>query len=268
MNEVRTYLEKGNVDFATGFALLKKYCDNKGIISLVEKRRNLQYLIFELKRLAKRPHLKPNRVFVDLDLPAMEGSSLAKPQGADEGPENGDQGNEPQGADEGPENGDQGNEPQGADEGDNIIDWHKLEHYQNTKYEDMPNDICRKIYKENLDLYKQLQHSHQQMKLANSDEGRASFRQEIIDLDAAITNNWRLIDDEISSLSDKDEKPNTTDVKESTLRSRITRALNKETLSNEELIQLKDNYAIALQKELKFSEETLAKLKELGLIDG
>ena len=252
MNEVRTYLEKGNVDFATGFALLKKYCDNKGIISLVEKRRNLQYLIFELKRLAKRPHLKPNRVFVDLDLPAMEGSSLAKPQGADEGPENGDQ----------------GNEPQGADEGDNIIDWHKLEHYQNTKYEDMPNDICRKIYKDNLDLYKQLQHSHQQMKLANSDEGRASFRQEIIDLDAAITNNWRLIDEEISSLSDKDEKPNTTDVKESTLRSRITRALNKETLSNEELIQLKDNYAIALQKELKFSEETLAKLKELGLIDG
>ena len=252
MNEVRTYLEKGNVDFATGFALLKKYCDNKGIISLVEKRRNLQYLIFELKRLAKRPHLKPNRVFVDLDLPAMEGSSLAKQQGADKGPVNGDQ----------------GNEPQGADEGDNIIDWHKLEHYQNTKYEDMPNDICRKIYKDNLDLYKQLQHSHQQMKLANSDEGRASFRQEIIDLDAAITNNWRLIDEEISSLSDKDEKPNTTDVKESTLRSRITRALNKETLSNEELIQLKDNYAIALQKELKFSEETLAKLKELGLIDG
>ena len=252
MNEVRKYLEKGNVDFASGFALLKKYCTNEGIISLVEKRRNLQYLIFELKKLAKRPHLKPNRVFVDLDLPVMEGSSLAKPQGADEGPDNGDQ----------------DNEPQGADEGDNIIDWHKLEHYQNTKYEDMPNDICRKIYKDNLDLYKQLQHSHQQMKLANSDEGRASFRQEIIDLDAAITNNWRLIDEEISSLSDKDEKPNTTDVKESTLRSRITRALNKETLSNEELIQLKDNYAIALQKELKFSEETLAKLKELGLIDG
>ena len=251
MNEVRTYLEKGNVDFATGFALLKKYCDNKGIISLVEKRRNLQYLIFELKRLAKRPHLKPNRVFVDLDLPAMEGSSLAKPQGADEGPENGDQ----------------GNEPQGADEGDNIVDWHKLEHYQNTKYEDMPNDICRKIYKDNLDLYKQLQHSHQQMKLANSDEGRASFRQEIIDLDAAITNNWRLIDEEISSLSGKEENTSA-DIKESTLRSRITRALNKETLSNEELIQLKDNYAIALQKELKFSEETLAKLKELGLIDG
>ena len=250
MNEVRTYLEKGNVDFATGFALLKKYCDNKGIISLVEKRRNLQYLIFELKRLAKRPHLKPNRVFVDLDLPAMEGSSLAKPQGADEGPENGDQ----------------GNEPQGADEGDNIIDWHKLEHYQNTKYEDMPNDICRKIYKDNLDLYKQLQHSHQQMKLANSDEGRASFRQEIIDLDAAITNNWRLIDEEISSLSGKEENTSA-DIKESTLRSRITRALNKETLSNEELIQLKDNYAIALQKELKFSEETLAKLKELGIID-
>ena len=130
----------------------------------------------------------------------------------------------------------------------------------------MPNDICRKIYKDNLDLYKQLQHSHQQMKLANSDEGRASFRQEIIDLDAAITNNWRLIDEEISSLSGKEENTSA-DIKESTLRSRITRALNKETLSNEELIQLKDNYAIALQKELKFSEDTLAKLKELGIID-
>lgn len=251
MNEVRLYLEKGNVDFATGFALLKKYCDNEGIISLVEKRKNLQYLTFELKRLARIPHLKPNRGFVDLNRPISDGSSLDKPQGADDGPDNGDQ----------------GNEPQGADEGDNIIDWHKLEHYQNTKYEDMPNDICRKIYKDNLDLYKQLQHSHQQMKLANSDEGRAAFRAEVLRLDEVISSNWKIIDDEISSLDENVVNIPLADVKESTLRSRITRALKKETLSNEEFVELRDNYAIALQKELKFSEETLAKLKELGVID-
>ena len=242
MNEVRTYLEKGTVDFNTGFALLKKYCDNEGIISLVEKRRNLQYLTFELKRLARRPYLKPVHGYIGLSRQLPDDSSSLSPIDSI-AKENGNE-----------------------DAEDNIVDWHKLEHYQNTKYEDMPNDICRKIYKDNLDLYKQLQHSHQQMKLANSDEGRASFRQEIIDLDAAITNNWRLIDEEISSLSGKEENTSA-DIKESTLRSRITRALNKETLSNEELIQLKDNYAIALQKELKFSEDTLAKLKELGIID-
>lgn len=251
MNEVRLYLEKGNVDFATGFALLKKYCDNEGIISLVEKRKNLQYLTFELKRLARIPHLKPNRGFVDLNRPISDGSSLDKPQGADDGPDNGDQ----------------GNEQQGADEGDNIIDWHKLEHYHNTKYEDMPNDLCKKIYKENMDLYKELQHNHQQMKQANSDEGRAAFRAEVLRLDEVISSNWKIIDDEISSLDENVVNIPMADVKESTLRSRITRALKKETLSNEEFVELRDNYAIALQKELKFSEETLAKLKELGVID-
>lgn len=242
MNEVRLYLEKGNVDFATGFALLKKYCDNEGIISLVEKRKNLQYLTFELKRLARIPHLKPNRGFVDLNRPISDGSSLDKPQGADDGPDNGDQ-------------------------DDNIVDWHKLTHYQNTKYEDMPNDLCKKIYKENMDLYKELQHNHQQMKQANSDEGRAAFRAEVLRLDEVISSNWKIIDDEISSLDENVVNIPMADVKESTLRSRITRALKKETLSNEEFVELRDNYAIALQKELKFSEETLAKLKELGVID-
>lgn len=246
MNEVRTYLEKGTVDFNTGFALLKKYCDNEGIISLVEKRRNLQYLTFELKRLARRPYLKPVHGYIDLSRQLPDDSSSLSPIDSLIEKKNGNE---------------NGNEDE-----DDVVDWHRLKHYQNTKYEDMPNDICRKIYKDNLDLYKQLQHSHQQMKLANSDEGRASFRQEIINLDAAITNNWRLIDEEISSLSGKEDNT-IADVKESTLRSRITRALKKETLSNEEFVELRDNYAIALQKELKFSEETLAKLKELGVID-
>lgn len=120
MNEVKKYLEKGRVDFAEGFALLKKYCDNDGIISLVEKRKNLPYLIFELKRLARIPHLKPNRHFVDLGRPLSDSSSLDEPKGKDEVIVEGDQ----------------------VD--DHIVDWHKLEHYKNTKYDDMPNDFCKK----------------------------------------------------------------------------------------------------------------------------
>lgn len=238
MNEVKQILEKGKIDFATGLALLKKYCDNEGIISLVEKKRNLQYLTFELKRLARKPHLKPNRHYVDLDLTVLDGPS-------------------------------HNDEPKGEDDGDKIVDWHKLEHYQNTKYDDMPNDFCKKIYKENMDLYKELQHNHQQVKLANSDEGRAAFRKEVLRLDEAITSNWKIIDDEIASLKSDSENNDSPveDVKESTLRSRITRALKKETLSNEELVELRSNFAIALQKELKFSDETNAKLKELGVID-
>lgn len=238
MNEVKKNLEKGKIDFATGLALLKKYCDNDGIISLVEKKRNLQYLTFELKRLARKPHLKPNRHYVDLDLPVLDSPSHI-------------------------------DEPKGEDDGDKIVDWHKLEHYQNTKYDDMPNDFCKKIYKENMDLYKELQHNHQQMKLANSDEGRAAFRKEVLRLDEVITSNWKIIDAEIASLKSDSENNDSPieDVKESTLRSRITRALKKETLSNEELVELRSNFAIALQKELKFSDETNAKLKELGVID-
>ena len=243
MNEVKKYLEKGRVDFAEGFALLKKYCDNDGIISLVEKRKNLPYLIFELKRLARIPHLKPNRHFVDLGRPLSDSSSLDKPQGADDGPYNGDH-------------------------DDNIVDWHKLEHYHNTKYEDMPNDLCKKIYKENMDLYKELQHNHQQMKLANSDEGRAAFRKEVLRLDEVITSNWKVIDDEIASLGDdKTEDIPAAYVKESTLRSSITRALKKENLSNEDLAKLKNNFAIAQQKGLNFSNETIQKLKDLGVLD-
>ena len=257
MNEVKQILEKGKIDFATGLALLKKYCDNEGIISLVEKKRNLQYLTFELKRLARKPHLKPNRHYVDLDLTVLDGPSHNdEPKGEVEDlPKQ-----------EAPSSID---DPNGEDDGDKIVDWHKLEHYQNTKYDDMPNDFCKKIYKENMDLYKELQHNHQQMKLANSDEGRATFRKEVLRLDEAITSNWKIIDDEIASLKSDSENNDSPveDVKESTLRSRITRALKKETLSNEELVELRSNFAIALQKELKFSDETNSKLKELGVID-
>lgn len=260
MNEVKKYLESGKVDFAEGFALLKKYCDNEGIISLVEKRKNIQYLIFELKRLAKRPHLKPNRGFVDLNRPISDGSSLDKPKVIDDDPKNGDQVSELKSEQD---------DDQVDDQDDKIVDWHKLKHYQNTKYDDMPNDFCRKIYKENMNLYKELQHNHQQMKLANSDEGRAAFRKEVLRLDEAITSNWKIIDDEIASLKSDSENNDSPveDVKESTLRSRITRALKKETLTNEELVELRSNFAIALQKELKFSDKTNAKLKELGVID-
>lgn len=248
MNEVKKYLESGKVDFAEGFALLKKYCDNEGIISLVEKRKNIQYLIFELKRLAKRPHLKPNRGFVDLNRPISDGSSLDKPKVIDDDPKNGDQVD---------------------DQDDNIVDWHKLKHYQNTKYDDMPNDFCRKIYKENKNLYKELQHNHQQMKLANSDEGRVAFRKEVIRLDEVITSNWKIIDEEIASLDKKDktEEIPVVEIKESTLRSSITRALKKDNLSNEDLAKLKNKVAIAQQKGLNFSDETNKKLKELGMLD-
>lgn len=241
MNEVKLYLEKGKVDFVSGFALLKKYCDNEGIISLVEKKRNLQYLSFELKRLARKPHLQPNRHFVDLDLPVLDGPShIDEPKGEDV-----------------------------KDPVEDIVDWHKLEHHKNTKYDDMPNDFCRMIYKENMELYKELQYNHQQMKQANSDEGRAAFRAKVLSLDEDIRTNWKVIDDEIASLKSDSENNDSPveDVKESTLRSRITRALKKEKLSNEELVELKSNLAIALQKELKFSDETNAKLKELGVID-
>lgn len=260
MNEVKKYLESGKVDFAEGFALLKKYCDNEGIISLVEKRKNIQYLIFELKRLAKRPHLKPNRGFVDLNRPISDGSSLDKPKVIDDDPKNGDQVSELKSEQD---------DDQVDDQDDNIVDWHKLKHYQNTKYDDMPNDFCRKIYKENKNLYKELQHNHQQMKLANSDEGRAAFRKEVIRLDEVITSNWKIIDEEIASLDKKDktEEIPVVEIKESTLRSSITRALKKDNLSNEDLAKLKNNVAIAQQKGLNFSDETNKKLKELGMLD-
>lgn len=260
MNEVKKYLESGKVDFAEGFALLKKYCDNEGIIALVEKRRNLQYLIFELKRLAKRPHLKPNRGFVDLNRPISDGSSLDKPKVIDDDPKNGDQVSELKSEQD---------DDQVDDQDDNIVDWHKLKHYQNTKYDDMPNDFCRKIYKENMNLYKELQHNHQQMKLANSDEGRAAFRKEVIRLDEVITSNWKIIDEEIASLDKKDktEEIPVVEIKESTLRSSITRALKKDNLSNKDLAKLKNNVAIAQQKGLNFSDETNKKLKELGMLD-
>lgn len=260
MNEVKKYLESGKVDFAEGFALLKKYCDNEGIISLVEKRKNIQYLIFELKRLAKRPHLKPNRGFVDLNRPISDGSSLDKPKVIDDEPKNGDQVSELKSEQD---------DDQVDDQDDNIVDWHKLKHYQNTKYDDMPNDFCRKIYKENKNLYKELQHNHQQMKLANSDEGRAAFRKEVIRLDEVITSNWKIIDEEIASLDKKDktEEIPVVEIKESTLRSSITRALKKDNLSNEDLAKLKNNVAIAQQKGLNFSDETNKKLKELGMLD-
>lgn len=246
MNEVREFLEKGNFSFEDGFQILKKYCSNEGIVSLVAHRKSLKYLTYELAKLSRKPFLKPVFGYVETNRQSSGGSSSDVHTQVQETP------------------------PTQHGEGDEIVDWQSIEkHHQNTKYDDMPNDYLKSIYKNNMDLYKELQFNHTQMKQANSDEGRANFRKEVLRLDEEIRKNWAIIDEEIEHMRSAGKEPDNPDdqkVNQSTLRSFVNRHASKSSLTNEEIHELRQRLEVAKKLGMAFSDKTMEKLKKLGVL--
>lgn len=235
MNEVGELLERG-FSFEQGLELLKEYNNNDGMISVIEKRKSMKHLAHELGKLARLPRLKPVHGYNVPVLPQPEGQAAFPVK-------------------------------QTETQQESVITYHNLANrFKNTKYDDMPNDFLKGIYKHNQDLYKELQYSHQQMKQANCDEGRAKFRADVLRLDEEIRKNWRVIDEEIERIESQPPQTSNDGINISTLRSFITRQLKKESLTGEELLELKRRVEIAQANGLKFSDNTVAKLKDLHVL--
>lgn len=148
-----------------------------------------------------------------------------------------------------------------------TINFAALSHYQHTRFEDMPTPQTQELWLKNRDQYKLMQHCHLQLKKAETNEERAAIRDTLLKHHAEIRNRWALIDQEIKRLSEEAENKGTkeTTIKVQTLRSYITKALKKETLSDKQRLELQHRVDALLAANEIIKTETADRLRAIGI---
>ena len=146
--------------------------------------------------------------------------------------------------------------------------------HENTRYEDMPNDITRDLWLKRQDLYREMQQNHLKMrkvpKGSEHDEERAKYRAEVLRLDDEIDGIWKLIDAEIERFKLDDERADKKanekpDFDVSTYRSYISKALRKKSLTDAQRVELQHRVDAILEAKVEMKPETLEKLKAIGI---
>ena len=164
-----------------------------------------------------------------------------------------------------------------------------------TRYDQMPNDLTRKLYLEKEELFHEMQQNHLKMRQVPEGEDhndeRAKYRAEVLRLDVEIDKKWKLIDAEIERFMSNPERADkkadnlphlegvpqsggevaTPSVKAagefdiSTYRSYISKALRKKQLTPAQLVELQRRVDALLDAHIEIKPETLAKLKAKGV---
>ena len=149
--------------------------------------------------------------------------------------------------------------------------------HENTRYEDMPNDICRELWLKKNDLYHEMQQHHLKMRQVpvgeDHNEERAEHRAEVLRLDGEIDDLWKLIDTEIERFkaenerADKkaDNEPQKPSFDVSTYRAYISKAIRKKSLTDAQRVELQHRVDAMLKAHVELKPETIKKLKAISI---
>ena len=149
--------------------------------------------------------------------------------------------------------------------------------HENTRYEDMPNDICRELWLKKNELYREMGQNHLKMRKVPAGEEhndeRAQYRAEVLRLDGEIDNLWNLIDTEIERFkadaerADKkaDSEPQKPSFDVSTYRAYTSKAIRKKSLTDAQRVELQHRVDAMLEADIEIKPETLDKLKAIGI---
>ena len=151
--------------------------------------------------------------------------------------------------------------------------------HENTRLEDMPNDLCRTLWQKRQDVYREMQQAHLKMRAVlegeEHNEERAHWRNEVLRLDAENDSYWKQIDTEIERFNAEQEwakeranKGDQAGFDVSTYRSYISKALRKKKLTPEQLAELQHRVDAMLKAKVEMKSETLEKLKAIGITVG
>lgn len=144
--------------------------------------------------------------------------------------------------------------------------------HENTRFEDMPNELCQELWLKRQDVYREMQQAHLKMRSVpqgeKHNEERAKWRAEVLRLDELNDNYWQQIDAEIERFNDerKEEKkvePSAFNV--STYRTYVSKALRKNQLSPEQFAELQHRVDALLSTNEELKPETVEKLKSIGI---
>lgn len=162
-------------------------------------------------------------------------------------------------------------------EHDIILTRMDVRSHENTRYEDMPNDLCRNLWLRRQDLWREMQQAHLKMRSvpegSEHDGERAKWRKEIMRLDAEIEDHWQQIDAEIQRFKEETERAKKGEKKTetntgfdlSTYRSYVSKALRKKKLSPAEIAELQHRVDEMVAADVKMKPETVEKLKAVGI---
>jgi len=250
MNPVLEFLQQHpDYSFDEGVAVLLRFSANRGVNTFITVRRDRQHLRNELNRLAHIPNLRP--------LPGMEEpkSTVTVPEPIQPLPQVTDS----------PKDSDP--KPDGSDE-DDFVSFTDLKRHETYKPEDLPTPMLKELWEKNRDEYKELQHCHTQMKQANSDAGRADWRNKVIAHRESISKRWKLFDEEMERVNT--EKAAEADTQQKAYnplndRAYISKSLKKEEWDDARKLEVQHRVDALLQHNQTITEETKKALRERGI---
>ena len=137
------------------------------------------------------------------------------------------------------------------------------------------NEKQKQLYDDNRDKYKEIRSWHEKMKLANTDEERAMYRNKVVELDDAIRDNWKAFDLSFEPSSPQNNGNDPKDIDQvkavSNARAYLSKNIPKlEGLTGKKLDALKEKvaqrYGVIIEAKQAVDDETIAKLKAHGII--
>lgn len=262
-NPVLTFLkehEENGYTFDEGVAVLLAYSAKTHVNTFIIARRDRRHLAAELGRLAHVPNLKavPGRtVPVNQPKATAPTEEVTAPTTAESEPGNGD--GVPADGEVVPE------VPENLSE---IVTYLDIDRYETYNPDDLPTPMLKELWIKNRDDFKELCYSHQQMKLANSDAGRAEWRFKVISLRDTIKKRWELFKEEMDRVKAENgegAEPKNPAYNPLNDRAYISKALKKEDWDDKTKVEVQRRVDALLKHEMTISTETRQKLEGRGI---
>lgn len=231
--EIIDYLNSAEPDFSTGFALFCKFSRNESLMSWIGRKHDMEKLLYELQNMAKldNPRLNP-----------LKDANIARYWKDPDLPM-----------------------PSVPETPAPVKTIFKTYDERKTRRADLPENL-QKVYDTISEDYKLRRGLHEKMKLATTNDDRASLRARILETDGRIRGGWAEIDAYLTKQAQEAEKAKADDFKESTARSYISKMLKKETLSAAQQATIKARYEALLSHGCTVTEDLTKQLKERKLI--
>lgn len=230
--EINAYLNGGNPEFNAGFSLFCKYSTNQSLMSWIGRKKDMEMLLYELKKLdrAGATPLNVNAAVHEIQYNCFR-DELQKAL------------------------------PVPVPVEDSKIVF-KTYDERRTRRADLPEDL-QKVYDDITSDYKLNRGYHEKMKAATTDQDRAEFRQRIVETTERIQEGWTRIDTYLQEAETKkvDDKFN-----ESSCRSYISKALKSEKISDKVAAGVRIRVKALQEHGCVISNDTLETLKNKNLI--
>ena len=234
--EIHQYLQQANPDFNAGFGLFCKYSPNRILIESIGRRRDMEMLLYELKKISDTGVIMSNTAA------AAQMIQFTTPAAAEPDPE-------------------PAPEPASDAISEKMIRFRTVDD-RRTRRSDLSPELQTE-FDANAADYSVRRALHEKMKLATTDSDRAQLRARILETQERINARWKKIDD----FQEKaEEEKQAAAFNEKSARAYISKALKEKSLSDKKAAGVRARVKALLEHGCNISDETIRILQERKLI--